>query len=100
MYVIIEETILTRGTAIIDIDYELPRRDKLNACHILSIQPGQWAKQGMRVVPTINPQAPPTKVMARRSQDGQRLMVTMPNGDIEDWDFPSIKNTLLETYWP
>jgi hypothetical protein len=52
------------------------------------------------VVPEINSKAEPTAARAKRSQDGEEFIVTMPDGVVAKWAYDDLKNNIIPHYKP
>jgi hypothetical protein len=78
--------------------YALQFIDRHTCAVIDSMKPGE--EKRVLVVPEINSKAEPTAARARRSQDGEELIVTMPDGVEVRWVYDDLKNKIIPHYKP
>jgi hypothetical protein len=78
--------------------YALQLIDRHTCSVIESMQPGD--ERTVLVVPEINSKAEPTAARAKRSQDGEEFIVTMPDGVVAKWAYDDLKNNIIPHYKP
>jgi hypothetical protein len=76
--------------------YALQLIDRHTCSVIESMKPGD--EKTVLVVPEIDSQVEPTAARAKRSQDGQEFIVTMPDGVVAKWAYDDLKNNILPHY--
>ena len=76
--------------------YALQLIDPRTCSVIESMKPGD--ERTVLVVPEIDSTAEPTAARAKRSQDGQEFIVTMPDGVVAKWAYDDLKNNILPHY--
>ena len=78
--------------------YALQLIDRHTCSVIESMKPGD--ERTVLVVPEINSTAEPTAARAKRSQDGEEFIVTMPDGVVAKWAYDELKNNIIPDYKP
>jgi hypothetical protein len=78
--------------------YALQLIDRHTCSVIESMKPGD--ERTVLVVPEIDSKVEPTAARAKRSQDGEELIVTMPDGVVAKWAYDALKNKIIPYYKP
>ena len=78
--------------------YVLQLIDRHTCSVIEGMKPGD--ERTVLVVPEIDSKAEPTAARAKRSQDGEEFIVTMPDGDVAKWAYDDLKNKIIPYYKP
>lgn len=78
--------------------YALQLIDRHTCSVIESMKPGD--ERTVLVVPEFDSKVEPTAARAKRSQDGEEFIVTMPDGVVAKWAYDDLKNKIIPYYKP